>query len=465
MTERIFDQSNQRFFADLTGDYNPIHISDVLARRMLFGRQIVHGIHLIFWSLEEWQNIHAKNYKIITLQANFIKPVFLGDKVKLNIVENNNEIKFEISGDSRQFATINLVVEFQHPPNNYNSFNSAEWNNEPVELSGADLVNHKGHLTASINVDRLRTGFPLTYQKSDIGQIAFLASTTRLIGMNCPGLHSIYSNLKIDFTKQNSEREYEYFVKKFDSRFKRVEIEIGSGLAKILSFLRPGIRVQEPFSRIKSKITPNEFVRMNALVVGGTRGLGEVTVKLLAAGNANVHFTYFKGRDDAARIANEIRKANQKINEPIMLDVVSMGAEGLSLLLKEKEITHLFYFATPFIFSGQRDNFDYKLFDTFCCYYLGGLLKIISALRDTLTHIFIPSTDALNHLQKNMVEYTAAKSAAEIYSKSIESSGNIKIMYPRLPRIDTDQTNSLLPVENEDPSPQMIKYIRLLSSL
>jgi len=51
MPQRVFTSDDQLAFAKLSGDYNPLHLDPVLARRLLFGRQVVHGLHALLWSL------------------------------------------------------------------------------------------------------------------------------------------------------------------------------------------------------------------------------------------------------------------------------------------------------------------------------------------------------------------------------------------------------------------------------
>ncbi len=41
MTQRIFTSDDQLAFAKLSGDYNPLHMDPIYARRLLFGRQVV----------------------------------------------------------------------------------------------------------------------------------------------------------------------------------------------------------------------------------------------------------------------------------------------------------------------------------------------------------------------------------------------------------------------------------------
>jgi len=49
---KIFKLQDQLSFAELSGDYNPMHIDLVKARRMYFNRAVVHGIHLLLNGLD-----------------------------------------------------------------------------------------------------------------------------------------------------------------------------------------------------------------------------------------------------------------------------------------------------------------------------------------------------------------------------------------------------------------------------
>jgi acyl dehydratase len=44
-------------FARLSGDYNPIHLAPVLARRSHFGGTVVHGVHTFLGSAQEFDEM------------------------------------------------------------------------------------------------------------------------------------------------------------------------------------------------------------------------------------------------------------------------------------------------------------------------------------------------------------------------------------------------------------------------
>ena len=49
---KAFTEFDQQAFAEFSGDYNPIHMDDVYARRSITGYQIVHGMHLLIWAID-----------------------------------------------------------------------------------------------------------------------------------------------------------------------------------------------------------------------------------------------------------------------------------------------------------------------------------------------------------------------------------------------------------------------------
>ena len=69
---------------------------------------------------------------------------------------------------------------------------------------------------------------------------------------------------------------------------------------------------------------------------------------------------------------------------------------------------------------------------------------------------------APHQLPLNMAEYSAAKMAGETMALFLARHHRLTINFPRLPRLATDQTTSLMPVENKDPVPVMLTELRSL---
>jgi len=71
--------------------------------------------------------------------------------------------------------------------------------------------------------------------------------------------------------------------------------------------------------------TPHQtpIMRYSPLVIGGSRGLGELTAKLLCSGGGCVHLTYSRGRNDARRVSAEIMAVKRGVCKPLELDILA----------------------------------------------------------------------------------------------------------------------------------------------
>src|SRR5690606_23660097 len=52
MNDRTFTFDDQRRFAELSGDRNPLHLDEAWASTVFPGAVLVHGIHALLWGLE-----------------------------------------------------------------------------------------------------------------------------------------------------------------------------------------------------------------------------------------------------------------------------------------------------------------------------------------------------------------------------------------------------------------------------
>lgn len=69
-------------FADISGDFNPLHIDEEYARRTVFGRRIAHGILIAgIISAVLGADIPGVGTVFVEIHIKFLKPVYLGDTV------------------------------------------------------------------------------------------------------------------------------------------------------------------------------------------------------------------------------------------------------------------------------------------------------------------------------------------------------------------------------------------------
>ena len=162
-------------------------------------------------------------------------------------------------------------------------------------------------------------------------------------------------------------------------------------------------------------IGAEKFAGASALVIGGSRGLGAVTAKAIAAGGGKVVITYVQGRDEAGKLAAEIYAARgPDVCIALAYDSSSDAARQLSDL--PEDINQLYYFATPPIFRELRICFLRK-FREFCSVYVDGFYDVCRFVR---ARSRAPSSRCFIHLRSRwrkpagLAEYAMAKAAGEI---------------------------------------------------
>ena len=99
MTDRIatieFSSELQVVFAEMSGDFNPIHVDRVVARRLLYGDRIVHGVHTVLATIEALlaeSTIPTSPFaRIESIECSFEGPMFCDDRVTVTLL-NQDEI-------------------------------------------------------------------------------------------------------------------------------------------------------------------------------------------------------------------------------------------------------------------------------------------------------------------------------------------------------------------------------------
>jgi len=469
MPQRIFTSDDQLAFAKLSGDYNPLHTDPVIARRLLFGRQIVHGLHALLWSADNYLKTRTQPLELVTVKANFQAGIGVGQTVNcIYTTPDEHRVEIKIEADQTPAAWIQIALS---PSGQQQTDALPATSQEPEKCRERSLE----------KVAAASGNFPLYFDKESAGrlfpnlvrvlppmQLAALLTTTRLVGMECPGYHSIFSGLNLSFDATDSGvPSLSYQVTDCNKRLALILMDVeGPGMkGKIKAFYRPEPQKQSAFTEFCQEVESGEFSEQRALIIGGSRGLGEVSAKLLAAGGAEVIITYYHGEKDALQIVEEIvfhggRAACHPMN------VLEPSQALLPGVANRSKPLYLYYFATPFIFGAAQGKFSSQRFATFAEYYVTGFLRTVETLADPSTglqKIFYPSSSAVEELPPDMGEYAAAKMAGEILCGFLQKTHpGLTIHKPRLPRIATDQTVSLLPVENQDPVAVLLSHLRKL---
>ncbi|PYT01456.1 MAG: enoyl-CoA hydratase [Acidobacteria bacterium] len=81
-SERLVTDELIRKFADVSGDYNPIHLDDEFAKTTRFGQRIAHGmLSGAFISAVLGYELSERKIVYLSQTLKFTAPVFIGDTV------------------------------------------------------------------------------------------------------------------------------------------------------------------------------------------------------------------------------------------------------------------------------------------------------------------------------------------------------------------------------------------------
>jgi NADP-dependent 3-hydroxy acid dehydrogenase YdfG len=232
-------------------------------------------------------------------------------------------------------------------------------------------------------------------------------------------------------------------------------------LGEVKAFLLSPPVTQKSIFDLAAFVAPGEFRGQRVLILGGSRGLGELTAKTIAAGGGYPVITWHSGRTDAERVAAEIRAFGANC-DVLRYDATRPAADQFRNILGE--IGFAYYFATSQISRRRSRSFDAALFQDFLNVYVYAfhdLCEFLSARAGQTLRVFYPSSVFVEETPPELTEYAMAKAAAEVFCAGLHRSfPTIKVLTRRLPRLATDQTLSVVPVETPDSMSVMLPIIR-----
>ena len=470
-------------FARLSGDFNPLHVDPISARRLQFGGTICHGVHLVLKALDlaTAAGLLAPA-QIDTISAVFGGSVHTGSLVTIDLVREpgSKRVRLVANSDERAAFTAKLSLAdplsaspmraSPLPPTGEPAAPAAPLS--PDFPSAAALAGLASDVALCVNEGLMRQLLPsLADSPQGMQLTADLLATTCIIGMECPGLHSIYSEFKLQRRAVEAPvlvKRMSYVVQRADPRFRSVRLAVTGGTLEgtLGGFFRAPPVAQALLSDLQTMVDPTRFADQTALVVGGSRGLGELVAKILLAGGAKVVLSYARGQADAERIQQEAQTSGRQL-DILQLDASRPLPEAMAQLLGNLCLTHLYHFATPRISKSPGYTWNTELFDRFCQLYVHGFVALVRAAASTgvatagLTVLY-PSTVFLDAPESGFAEYCAAKAAGESVCEHLTLQPGIVVHKPRLPRLQTDQNGSFLGVEGVDPLPLMLGLLQSL---
>jgi len=461
ITKRCFTSDDVLWFAAVSGDMNPVHISPVHARRLLTGKVVVHGMYALLWALEAY--CAEIGEPVTSIAANFLRPIGVDDQLCLIRGEAElGSVRLVIRCEETEVVTILLTtggrcIDLQPSA-------KRPTQDLPEDSSFSELKQCSGKIQVMALQSDLQKEFAHAVRVLGAMPVASLLALSRLVGMKCPGLHSLFTGLNISLASSRSESEIDWVVVRHSvpQAPLRLSLEGACISGHLDAFVRPAPVTQESIDAVATEVKPSVFSDQVALVIGGSRGLGELTAKIVAAGGGYSVITYHQGANDADRVVNEINEWGGR-SSAIALDVEDPQC-AIEQLKKQGVVpTHIYYFAAPRIGSNKRSDFDVDLWRVFGSVFIEGFARVINRVKESFEtdlKVFYPSTVYIDEQLPEFSEYISAKVAGETLCKQMmKHTKGIKVLVRRLPRVPTDQTAGLIRLTTEEPLPLMLGVV------
>lgn len=443
----LIDALRQSAFATLSGDHNPLHVDADQARRSQFGGRVVHGVHLVLAALDSL-NLGLP-FTILRLDAQFRSAVMVDEAVTFTH-ESHNDGSVRIAAAVGGQVRTTVLLEVEQITSIGSVAHRSEWPDEvSVRPSLDELARVAGSDQLAIDEEAFSALFPSLAVSLSRTDAAALLGTTRVVGMRCPGQWALFrrltwrdvNGLDADVPPVEAIR---YHVSGVDKRFAMLTLalEVGCRAIRAEVILREAPPTQIDLGIVRSRVRSDEFKGVRALIVGGSRGLGELAAKLLAAGGADVLITYRTGEEDAARVAADLGNGAHTVQ----LSVDAPDPAALDQILAFAP-THISYFATPVIAKRPPNSWDPSTFARFIDVYVIGLSQLLSSVHcaGKLDSLFFPSSTFVDEVPAGFAEYIAAKTAGEALCAAWQRvHPSQRVVIERLPPLVTDQTAARL---------------------
>ena len=456
-SERTFSLADLTAFAELSGDFNPLHTDPVAARRTQFGECVTHGVFVLMWALDNLQSQSGSKRQWATISAKFLRPVLTGLTVTTSAKEKNaDEISFTVSEAGRVLLQCDVTwAEANFTTKASSARNEMPPREIPAQAWLETTATNGEELDLFWPVEHGRQLFPALAATQPPDSLAALLASTRVIGMKVPGKHSVFFQLDIAFTPHTEIiQPFTYRLAEYRKSSQRLGVAIagaaGSGI--LWALVRPTPVAQPDMAAVKLRVPADRFHGRRVIIIGGSRGLGEIAAKVLAAGGAEVALSYRLGGDDANSVVADITARGGKATA-FQLDTASTDCEK-NLTANCAQFNHLCYFATPPIVEGDGRTLNVPMFEKFCDVYVDGFVNVAQWLAKQTAGQFLlfnASTVAVEAPPLRNLEYAAAKAAAEACCRWLAGANpKARIYVAQFPRLLTDQTVSFLSASEHD---------------
>ena len=259
-----------------------------MARRTQAGAPVVHGLHAAAWALDLYCARYRLRSNALDLSVRFDRFIYLEQAVEARLLKQGADaFIIGLFVEGAKAAILQGEVRDERPGLPPESVPVATKRplERPLDLDINDLISADGYVSIPATSDTLSTAFPSLTKAFGSGAVGSLLSLSTLVGMHAPGLHSIFSKFCVRLDYMSGVRPLQYHVVKVQSLLRALETKVsGAGLTgSVNSFVRrPPVLQPSSLSILEGQVPASSGDRV--LIIGGSRGLGEIAAKLCAMG-------------------------------------------------------------------------------------------------------------------------------------------------------------------------------------
>lgn len=302
-------------YAEWSRDVNPLHVSPSAGKESAFGANLAHGM-LVLTEVTRGAELPAgKNLSRIS--AEFRGPVFPGNDYDIER-ENDGRLKVKNHGDVVLAA--NLEFEESADFSLKHEFGKVENRPEPLTAPAhrrLDDVNTGMGVAGTYRIPARTPTHPVLGANNE----RILALCSYLVGMEFPGLRSLFTRIDLQFAPQAKNAEelhYDAVISRVDKSFRIIDIDLQvtdeennvlacGQLRSYFRFDSAALEANEMAQYMPVEATENLRGKL-AFVTGGTRGLGRSISTALAVAGCKVVASYISNDRAAEEFSDSMQK-------------------------------------------------------------------------------------------------------------------------------------------------------------
>ena len=446
-------------FADFSGDFNQIHLDSNYASRTPYEKPIVHGIHLLLYSLEHLTPkvlMPIKSCRVI-----FNKSVQINQEITINWDAHSNLLSIN-DNNSKVLVSITdicfreqILQKINHKPLSHQrqEFLPQETDISSLKIDSEILYEYNG------NSQLCEVLYPELTKLNSVSTLCEIAKLSAFVGMKIPGKYSLFRSINIEMSNFDNTTQT-FNISSIDKRVGAVSIEY-TGFeikAQINTFFRPKPIAIPNCSEINQILAVNiKYENKSVLIIGGSRGIGAWASKIFAIYGFSVTLTYNKNYLEAKNIQDDIVSFGGNCSI-VKFDVLT---SPINLWQKDR-FEYVLYFATPAIVANYSGVFDSARYYKFRKFYVETFEKFVVEMSPKCSKFFYPSTMLIDSPELGFEEYIKAKTEGERICERYTGAKNRRIIVRRLPRLATDQNNWIFGRNTISPIAEVIEIFKLL---